>query len=113
MGYSVNQLKQLAKNNPEEFLQIINNMSDVFTLTFAVEIMGEEITDESRMLPIIRRLLKHIHALVREGALYAVSSFYGNKKPPTDILERMKVMSQVDPSPGVKECASDLLKDFE
>lgn len=116
MIYSEMQLRNLAKSNPKELSRIlISPNADVHTLTFGSEILGNEVTDESLVLPPLRVLLKHVHATVREGAMIGISSFYTeiDKKPPQDVLDRFKVIGSNDPSPTLKEFARDLLKDLE
>ena len=114
MGYTAAQLKVIARKDPQELVRIVNNLdtTDIATLTFGIEILGEEVADEVIVLPVLKRLLKHIHSLVREGAMLATSSFYMDKKPPVEILDRLKIISTNDPSPMLKEYAKDLLKDF-
>lgn len=114
MSYSENQLNDLAKNNPKELSRILSSPNaDIRMLTFGAEILGGEVTDETLVLPALKILLKHVHATVREGAMMGVSSFYIDKKPPTEILEKLKSMSVNDPSPTIREFASTLLKDYE
>ena len=113
MSYSAEQLKDLAKNNPKELINIIErNISNIPILTEAIENLGEETKDEAIVLPIFKRLLKHIHAQVRESTVLAVMSFYVNKKPPQDILDRLKAMVKSDPSPIVRDCGEDALNNF-
>lgn len=113
MGYSTAQLKQIAQDNPEELIQIITSyISDVQILVPAIEILAETKIGENLILPVIKRLLRHIHASVRESALIAVSSFYIDKELPVDILDRVKIISKSDPSSIVKSCAADILEDF-
>lgn len=114
MMYSENELKDLAQKNPKELSRIlISPNSDIQTLTFGAELLGGEITDETLVVAPFRMLLKHIHATVREGAMIGVEAFYADKKPPQDILDRLKLMSKMDPSPVLKEMAKDLLSTFE
>jgi hypothetical protein len=113
MGYTAIQLKKLAKENPQELIKLINNSEkDIVILTFGAEIIGEEFEDELVVLPIFKRLLKHIHALVRESAMIGISSFYFGKQLPEEIRNRLEDISKSDPSPVLKEYASDLLGDF-
>jgi vesicle coat complex subunit len=113
MSYSETQLTALAKNNPKELIRIITSPnSDVHALTFGAEILGGEVADESLVLPALRQLLKHVNAVVREGAMIGVSAFYMEKKPPQDVLDRLKKMSTDDPSPACKDLANSLLEDY-
>jgi hypothetical protein len=113
MSYSENQLKSLAKNNPKELIRILTSPNaDTHMLTFGAELLGAEVTDETIVLPALRRLLKHTNAIVREGAMAGVSSFYLGGKPPQDVLDRLQVMLTSDPSPSIREYATSLLEDY-
>lgn len=113
MSYSQNQLKLLAQTNPRELARVITSPNaDTHMLTVGAELLGD-VPDERIVLPALRQLLKHVHALVREGAMTGLSSFYVERKPPQDILERLRFMTKNDPSPNLKEYAQQLIKDFE
>ena len=113
MNYSQNQLKSLAQSNPKELARVITSPNaDTHMLAVGAELLGES-TDERVVLPAFRQLLKHVHALVREGAMTGLSTFYLERKPPQDILERLALMIKNDPSPNLREYAQSLLKDFE
>lgn len=113
MSYSQNQLKALAQSNPKELARILTSPGiDVHALTFGAEFLGET-SDERIVLPTLRMLIKHVNAVVREGAMMGLSSFYMERKPPQDVLERLRVMAKSDPSPSCKEFAETILKDFE
>ena len=113
MKYSDNQLKALANTNPKELVRILSSPhTDTNTLTFGIEILGGEVDDESLVLPVLKKLLKHINAIVREGAVIGVQAFYIKSKPPQEILDRLTVMSSSDPSPAIKDLTQDLLKDY-
>lgn len=114
MNYSDNQLNTLAKTNPKELARILTSPNaDVRTLTSGAEILGGEVGDETIVLPVLRMLLKHVNAIVREGALIGASTFYMEKAPPRDIVDRVRVMSNSDPSPALKEYAKSVLEDLE
>lgn len=113
MSYSPNQLKSLAQTNPKELARFITSPNaDTHALTSGAELLGEKVSDELIVLPALRQLLKHVHALVREAALTGLSSFYLEKKPPQEILDRLLVMSNDDPSPLIKDYAKSVLEDF-
>src|SRR5271167_4740744 len=113
MNYSQNQLKSLVQSNPKELARIITSPNaDAYMLALGAELLGEA-TDERIVYPALHQLLKHVHALVREGAMTGLSSFYMDKKPPQDILDRLRVMSKSDPAPNNKEFASTILGDWE
>lgn len=114
MNYSSQQLTQIAKTNPQELIKIINNCygSDMQTISLAIDIMGEEVSDEALVTPLIRKLLKHIHVLIRESAIMCVASFYIDKEVPKDIANRLEIISKNDPSNNLKELARDTLKDL-
>jgi len=114
MNYSVAQLKKLAQNSPKELAVIITSPNaDTHMLALGAELLGSEVRDEQIVLVALRQLLKHVHALVREGAMTGLSDFYLEKRPPSDILDRLKIMSKTDPSPDLKEYALSLLRDFD
>lgn len=114
MKYSEDQLVVLAKNNIEELTKTLNDPgTDSVTLTFGAEILGSEIKDEQIVLPILKKLLRHINALVREGAIIGVLSFYTDKKPPQEILDRLKYITSNDPSNTLKSFAKDSLEDLQ
>ena len=113
MSYSIIQLKHLVKTNPTEFIQVISNhISEAMLLSAAVELI-DEIQDESLTVPVLKRFLKHVHAAVRESALLSASSVFMDKKPPAEILDRIKIIAKNDPASQVREYAADLLKEFE
>lgn len=114
MNYTDTQLIQLAQTNSKELIRLLNSPNtNTRVLTSGAEILGGEVTDEAVVLPVLRMLLKHVHANVREGAAIGVSSFFLEKKPPQDILDRLQVMSRTDPSPAIKTYTKAILKDFE
>lgn len=113
MSYSQNQLKAMAQSNPKELARIITSPNaDTHMLTFGAELLGE-LSDERIALPALRQLLKHVHALVREGAIMGLSSLYMNKKPPQDIIERLRAIATSDPSPSLRGDAKALLDEFK
>jgi hypothetical protein len=114
MSYSDNQLKLLAQSDPTELARILNNPNtSIRALTFGAELLGEEITDETITVPILKKLLKHVNAIVREGAMIGISAFYNRTLPSEEILDRLKIMSNNDPSPSLREMARELLSSFE
>lgn len=114
MSYSETQLSALAQDNPKELARVLSGSNiDVRTLTFGAEILGGEVKDEELVVPVLRRLLKHVNAVVREGAMLGVSAFYmDGKKPPQDVMERLRAMSKSDPSPSNRDTANSLLEEF-
>lgn len=114
MNYSETQITELAHSNPKELARILISPDvDVRTLTCGVEILGAEVLDEELALPVFRKLLKHVNAIVREGAMMGVAAFFDGKKYPRDILDRLKTLSISDPSPTNKETAKSLLSDID
>jgi HEAT repeat protein len=77
-------------------------------LTYAAEYLGK-VEDESLADGIVESLLhltENPSALVREGAIYGLEEYTDIP----DVLERLKQLSEADPSPGVKEAASETLE---
>lgn len=113
MTYNETQLKSLAQSNPKELARILTSPNaNTRMLTFGAEILGEEVRDEEIVLPVLRQLLKHVNAIVREGALIGATAFFIDRIPPQDILDKLKMMSSSDPSPAVKDTAKQLLEDL-
>lgn len=114
MNYSDKQMISLAQTNPKELARLLTSSNaDIRMLTSGAEILSGEVSDETLVSPVLKQLLKHVNAIVREGAMIGVSTFYLETKPPQDILDKLKVMSTTDPSPTIKEYAKTILKDFE
>lgn len=112
MTYSINQLKTLAQENPKELARVITSPnSDTHTVTFGAELLGE-VSDETVSLPALKQLLKHRNAIVREGAMMGLSSFFIDKTPPRDVIDMVRNINKADPSPSNKEFAGTLLEEF-
>lgn len=109
MKYTEYQLIQFAQTNPQELIKILNTHSDMRVIASTVDILSSEVSDEKLVLPVLLKLLKHIHATIRESALSGVSSFYAEKKLPPDILSQLKVIADNDPSSLLRDYAKDLL----
>lgn len=114
MTYSNTQLRTLAQQNPKELIRIITGSNgEPHIIASGVEILGEEVTNETLVIPVLRQLLKHPHALVREGALNSITAFFSDKLMPRDILERLRIIAKNDPLSTNKEIATDMLSVFE
>lgn len=110
MIYTDSQLICLVKNAPKELVKIlISPNTDIKILISGTEILCSEITDESLILPVIRLLLKHVNALVREGAVIGIAAFYVNTKPPQDVIDRLNFISNNDPFNELRIYVKDLL----
>lgn len=113
MIYTSSQLNNLAQNSPEELVQIlISPGTDIKVLVTGAELLCDEITDETVILPVIKILLKHKHALVRESAVIGLAGFYSNRKPPKEILDILIYISTNDPFVQLKNYAKDIIKDM-
>lgn len=114
MKYNENQLIDLARNNPKELARILVTPDiDTKLLATGVEILAGENPDEEIIFPVFRKLLKHMNAIVREGALMGVAAFCSTKKPPRDILDRLSAIANSDPLPANKKTAKGLIEDLE
>jgi hypothetical protein len=108
LNYNTAQLIALAQTCPQELMKILIDPNvDTKMLTSGVEVFCEEVQDENLILSALRLLLKSKNALVRESAIIGVTGFYIDNIPPQDILDKLKIMSNVDPSPFLKEYAGD------
>lgn len=111
MSYTNAQLVLLAQNSPKELAKLLtSDKADKKLLIEGVEILSGETVDETIILPVLRSLLRHTNALVREGAVFGVAAFYDKKQPPQDIMDRLKVISTNDPSYELKAYTKDLLE---
>lgn len=114
MSHSNTQLRTLAQQNPKELIRIITSPNgDAQTLALGAEVLGEEITNETIVIPTLKQLLKHPHALVREGALNGVASFFSDKPLAREILERLRFIAKSDPLASNKEIAIEMISTFE
>lgn len=114
MNYSEVQLTKLAQENPEYLSKLlINPYAKTNTLTFGIEILAAESKEEKLILEPIKILLKHVNAIVRESACVAISSFYIDKSPPLEVIDRLKWLLENDPSINVKNCIEIFLKDLD
>lgn len=113
LQYSEDQLIELAKINPQKLVDILSdpNQNNVI-LTFGIEALTAECKDENLVLPVLKQLLKHRNALVREGTLIGVDQFYNDNFCNPDILTKVRDISKNDPHPGIKECAKAILEEF-
>jgi len=113
MSYSSAQLQGIAKRDIKELIHIIDHSgSDINTLEIAIEILSDESDSEECVLPILNRFLKHVHVLVREASMVGVTTFYAGKSPPKEILSRLEVISNNDPSSYLRDFAKDILNEF-
>lgn len=113
MIYTESQLLFLAHNSPEELAKLlINPRAETKLLISGIEVFTNEVIDEQMILSVIRALIKHMNALVREGAMIGVTNFYTTNKPPPDIIDIIKNISINDPSPMLRSYAKDLLEDI-
>lgn len=114
MSYSNAQLQSIAKKDIKELIYIIEKSgSDIKTLELAIDILSDECDIEEHVLPVLSRCLKHVHVTVREASMMGVNTFYVSKPPPEEILDRLVVISNSDPSSYLREFAKDILDEFK
>ncbi len=96
----------LALHFPMELLSLVS--SEVLappTLTFAAEIAGK-VSDSQAVRAALVPLLDHESALVREGAIYGLRDHID-----ATVAKKVRALAKHDPSPGVRQAASDTLDD--
>lgn len=96
----------LAHNNPQALYELLGSGTlSSADLTFAAEAAGELIVLGERVRDILVALLYHADAVVREGVLYglAMGSISHEHR------ERIAKLAESDPSPGVRQAASEVL----
>ncbi len=92
------EFERLSKEDPALLVDWVNSgrMSNS-DLTFAAESLG----NFPAGFPILYELLNHSSPMVREGAIYGLVTIRES------IDERIKLLADNDPSPGVRESAKD------
>jgi hypothetical protein len=97
--------QRLASEDPEALLAWIEEGTlSPADLTFAAEIAGRTLEAE-RVVPTLVRLLAHEDAVVREGAVIGL----GCHLDTPGVRARLERITTEDPSPGVRDTASDLI----
>ena len=119
MTYSENNLLFLARNNPKELARMLtSSFADTQMLAVGAEILGEQVEDKEIVYPILKQMIKHINATVREGAAAGIAAFYNPQKEmrqemPQELLSKLKSMSINDPSPNLRDYIKSILEDFK
>ena len=109
LAVSESALESLATQEPEEFLAVIaSERLEPADLTLAAEIAGT-ITSLASVVPVLLNLLKHPSPMVREGAVYGLSSHLSWSKQARRALNRL-LTSKEEPSPGVRRAAEEALE---
>jgi hypothetical protein len=99
------EFRMLAEQSPMRLLWLIRygNLRPA-QLTFAAEIAGS-IADSAIVVPALLELLNHSSPVVREGAVYGLE-----KHLTTEVRERLRLVSEKDPSPAVRSAARDAIE---
>ena len=97
----------LAANYPAELLKLVSsNILSPPAMTFAAEIAGR-----TSLGPAVRTallpLLDDARPLVREGAIYGLRNHAD-----AVVLRKLKGLAESDPSPAIRQAASDTLDDL-
>lgn len=102
-------LKKMAEDSPSELIDAINNnrLSDV-QLSFALEYLGT--TEHPDRPTVIARYLSHPHRIVREGAIMGLQF---NDTDREWAFASIKVMSELDESPGVRAVAKEFVSECD
>ncbi len=91
---------------PEQLLTYLQQPHDAHHLTFAAEAAGE-IKDEAfwpEAKRVLLSLLGHSSPLVREGAVYGLSSYLDD-----EVVDHLENTRMHDASPGVRDAAIEVL----
>jgi hypothetical protein len=111
INFGISKFTALARDMPEELLELVRrNELRTSDLTWAAEALGE-ITGDHRpgAVQALLDLSANDSPLVREGAVYGMSSFMDEPI----IAARLRMMEQIDTSPGVREAARETFEDDE
>lgn len=106
---SEQRLEDLAFKDPERLLGLVGKGDlPVPLLTFAAEALGQvPPAYYPQASQLLRRLLAHAHAVVREGAVYGIAGIA--ERSPT-VLEFLRPLAGPgEPSPGVRAAAAEVL----
>lgn len=104
---SEKELEELARSKPNELAAlIVTGQLTPPDLTFALEILGRDVTNEELVLPCILPFLDHESAIVREGAVYGLSHHMTAEVKAALVVGYRKEISQ-----AVKQAISDVLED--
>lgn len=106
---SQQRLEDFALDDPDRLFQLIRGGDlTIALLTFAAESLGKvPPAYYPQASQLLRRLLAHSHAVVREGAVYGIAGLAERSPSVLAFLER--VAGPDEPSPGVREAAADVL----
>ena len=100
--------KTLAKEDPARLLALVaEDRLAEHDLTFAAEALGL-IENSSLATELLERLTRHSSALVREGAVYGLA-MHPDLARPGPVRAAVEQLVQDDPSPGVREAATEAL----
>lgn len=99
--------RELARARPAELVALLSTDLPPHQLTFAAEIAGTEIKDESVVAPLVK-LLEHTHAVVREGAVYGLVGHASE----TSVAAMRKAFA-IEKSPGAQEAMWEWLDEFD
>lgn len=107
---SEDEFENMAEEDPERLARWIKSETlGPGRLTFAAEVLGNSelhpIEKQKALLP----LLKHPHALAREGAVYGLESIIEDDT----VRRRLKEVVESDSSQGVRSAAKEALEGLE
>lgn len=107
---SEQRLDEMALNDPERLFRLVRDGELLVPLlTFAAEALGQvPPAYYPQASQLLRRLLVHSAAVVREGAIYGIAGLA--ERLPT-VLEFVRPLAgDREPSPGVREAAAEVLE---
>ena len=99
--------ERLAGHNPLGLVRLLEpGKLPPHLLTYAAEIAGRSLRAELVVAPLLR-LLDASAQVVREGAIYGLSSHDGDPR----VIARLTELARIDPSPGVRMAAGGVVED--
>lgn len=102
---SEEKFERMAEERPETLCKLLQvHVLRPSDLTFAAEAAGK-IADAELVVGPLLLLLKHPSPLVREGAVYGLVHHLSQ-----EVIDRLQEVAKADPSPGVREAASEALE---
>lgn len=107
----------MSREKPYDLIKWIESGTlKPYDLTYAAETLGDIEGCEALLVPVLRNLLDHEDAMVREGAIYGIykQRLYDIRSgwQDVDTLRKLRRMAVNDPSPGVRNAAADVIEDL-
>lgn len=108
-NHCVAEFEQLANTDPVELIRLARTelAADPVAVAQVAEALALSRSHKGAVVAFLLQLLSHLRPFVREAAIHGLSPFFETVPEARPALERMAAS---DPSPGVRDAASDVLE---